>query len=130
MSQLRALLPLPAVLPTAGESPRSSLMCQAGSPNAVVSSTRTSRRAVRRPRPVRVMESPVQNVPVLMVQDPVAAAGAVVLDCRPPLLPVSMGISGVDLLAIRAPAVSTGAGVLPLEREQLFGGGGGGICSV
>ena len=30
------------------------------------------------------------------------------LDCRPPLLPVSMDIS---------------AGVLPPEREQLFGGG-------
>ena len=132
MSQLRALLPLPAVLPTAGESPCSSLMCPAGSPNAVVASPRTSRRAVRRRRPVRVMESPVPNVPVLTVQDPLAAAGAVVLDCRPPLLPVSM-----DLLAIRAPAIRTsdsgsgdsgsgstrGAGVLPPEREQLFGGG-------
>ena len=29
------------------------------------------------------------NVPVLTIQDPLAAAGAVVLDCRPPLLPVS-----------------------------------------
>ena len=126
MSQLRALLPLPAVLPTAGELPdfpRSSLMCPAGTPDPVVASPRTSRRAVRRRRPVRVMEPPVQNVPVLTVQDPLAAAGAVVLDCRPPLLPVSMDISGVDLLAIRAPAVSAGAGVLPPDREQLFGGG-------
>ena len=126
MSQLRALLPLPAVLPTAGESPdfsRSSSMCPAGSPNAVVASPRTSRSTVRRRRPVRVMESPVQNVQVLTVQDPLAAAGAVVLDFRPPLLPVSMDISGVDLSATRAPAVSAGAGVLPLEREQLFGEG-------
>ena len=69
------------------------------------------------------MESPVQNVPVLTVQDPLAAAGAVVLDCHPLLLPVSMDISGVDLLAIRAPAVFAGAGVLPPDREQLFGGG-------
>ena len=65
------------------------------------------------------------------MQDPLAAAGAVVLDCHPPpppppLLPVSMDIGGVDLSAIRAPAVSAGAGVFPLEREQLFGGGGGG----
>ena len=35
-----------------------------------------------------------QNITVLTVQDPLAAAGAVVLDCRPPLLPVSMDISG------------------------------------
>ena len=107
---------------TTTECTSSSLMCPAGSPNAVVASPTTSRRAVRRRRPVRVMESPVQNVPVLTVQDPLAVAGAVVLDCRPPLLPVSMDIRGVDLLAIRAPAVSAGAGVLPLEREQLFGG--------
>ena len=46
-----------------------------------------------------------------------------VLDCRPPLLPVSMDISGVDLSAIRAPAVSAWAGVIPPEREWLFGGG-------
>ena len=39
-----------------------------------------------------------QNIPVLTVQDPLAAAGAVVLDCRPPLLPVLTDISGVDLL--------------------------------
>ena len=38
-----------------------------------------------------------ENVPVLMIQDRLAAAGAVVLDCRPPLLPVSIDISGVDL---------------------------------
>ena len=62
-----------------------------------------------------------QNVQILTVQDPLAAAGAVVLDCRPPLLPVSMDIGGIDLSAIRAPAVSAGAGVFPLEREQLFG---------
>ena len=102
-------------------------MCPAGSPDAVVALPRTSRRAVRRRRPVRVMESPMQNIPVLTVQEPLSAAGAVVLDCRPPLLPVSMDISGVDLSAILAPAVSVGAGVLPPEREQLFGGG---ICLV
>ena len=43
----------------------------------------------------------------------------------PPLLPVSVDIGGMDLSAIRAPAVSARAGVIPLEHEQLFGGGGG-----
>ena len=47
-----------------------------------------------------------------------------------PLLPVSMDISGVDLSAIRAPVMSAEVGVFPPEREQSFGGGGGGICLV
>ena len=67
------------------------------------------------------MESPVRNGPLLTV---------VVLDCRPRLLPVSMDISGVDLSAIRALAMSAEAGAFPPEREQSFGGGGGGICLV
>ena len=69
------------------------------------------------------MEPPIENIPVLTIQDPVAVAGAVVLDCRPPLLPVSMDISGVDLSAGRLPAVSAGVDVLPHEREPLFRGG-------
>ena len=133
LSQLRALLPLPTFLPTTGGSPDttcSSLLCAAGSPDVVGASPRPSRCAIRLRRPVRIMESPVQNVPLLMVQDPLAAAGAVVLDCRPPLLPVSMDISDVDLSAIRAPAVSAEAGVFPPEREQSFGGGGGDLLSL
>ena len=72
------------------------------------------------------MESPVWDAPLLTVQDPLAAAGAVVLDCRPPLLPVSMDISGVDLSAIRASAMSAETAAFPPEREQSCGGGGGG----
>ena len=68
------------------------------------------------------MESPVRNGPLLTVQDPLAAA--VVLDCRPRLLPVSMDISGVDLSAIRALVMSAEAGAFPPER------GGGGVCLV
>ena len=45
-----------------------------------------------------------------------------VLDCRPPLLPVSMDICGVDLSASCVPAVSGGVDVLPHEREPLFSG--------
>ena len=47
-------------------------------------------------------------------------------DCHPPLLPVSMDISGVDVSVIRASAVSAEAAAFPPEREQSFGGGGGG----
>ena len=72
---------------------------------------------------MRVMKPPVENVPVLTIQDPLIVAGAVILDCRPPLLPVSMDISGVDLSAVRLRAVSAGVDVLPHEREPLFSGG-------
>ena len=73
-----------------------------------------------RRRPVRVEELAVVNVPVLTIQDPLAAAGAVVLDCRPPLLPVSMDIKNNNLLA-----VSAGMDVLLPGREPLSNGGGG-----
>ena len=106
LSQLHALLPLPVVQPTDG----------------VVSPDRScsgSFRAYRWRRPVHVMEPPIVNIPVLTIQDPLAAAGVVVLDCRPPLLPVSMDISGVDLSAGRLPAVSAGMDVLLHKRELL-----------
>ena len=73
---------------------------------------------------MRVMEPAIENIPVLTIQDPLAMAGVVVLDCRPPLLPVSMAISGVDLSAGRFPAVSAGVDVLPHEREPLISVGG------
>ena len=68
MSQLRALLPLPTVLPIAGGSPDaacSTLPCAAESPDVVCASPRPSRRAIGRRRPVRIMESPAQNAPLL-----------------------------------------------------------------
>ena len=43
------------------------------------------------------------------MQDPQAAAGAVVLDCHPPLLPVSMNVSGADLSAIQSPTMAAEA---------------------
>ena len=52
-----------------------------------------------------VMESSGGDLPVLTIQDPSAAEGMVVFDCRPPLLPVSMDISGVDLSSGRRRAV-------------------------
>ena len=115
------------VLPIAGGSPDatcSTLPCAAESPDVVCPSPRPCRCAIGRQRPVRIMELHVQNAPRLTVQDPLAAAGAVVLDCRPPLLPLLMDISGVDLSAIRASTMSAEAGDFPPEREQSFGGGG------
>ena len=48
-----------------------------------------------------------------------------VFDCRPPLMPVSLDITGIDMPTIRSSVLSTGADVVPPEREQSFGGGGG-----
>ena len=41
-------------------------------------------------RPVRVMSAAVGELPVLTIQDPADVVGASVIDCRPPVLPVSI----------------------------------------
>ena len=53
------------------------------------------------------------------------AAGAVVLDCRPALLPVSVDVSGIDMRAVRSAISPAESVVVPPELEQQFGGGGG-----
>ena len=134
LSQLRALLPLPVVQLTYGvvspESSGSGSLRPGDSPEVLDRSPRTTRRTYQRRRPVRVMEPHVVNIPVLTIQDPLAAAGVVVLDCRPPLLPVSMDISDVDLSAGRLPAVSAGMDVLLHGREPLSGVVGGGLAWI
>ena len=75
---------------------------------------------------MRVMEtSAVGDLPVLTLQDPSAAQGAVVFDCRPPLLPVSLDLSGVGRLSGLPPAVSAGVEVPPSEHDLSFSVGGG-----
>ena len=61
----------------------------------------------------------------LTIQDPLAAAGAMVLDCRPQVLPGAMDLSGTDLAEIRSMTRARVATAVPPEREQSFGGGGG-----
>ena len=68
---LRALLHLQAVQPADGvvslDSSSSGSLRPAGSPEVMDKSPRTTRRAYRRRRPVRVMEPPVVNIPVLTI---------------------------------------------------------------
>ena len=127
LSELRALLPLQVAQPADGvvspDSSSSGSLHPAESPEVMEKSPRTTRHAYRWRRPVHVMEPSLENIPVLTIQDPSAAAWAVVLGCRPPLLPVSMDISGVDLSAGRLPAVSAGVDVLPNERGTSFSRG-------
>ena len=67
--------------------------------------------------------------PCLTLQDPLAAAGAVVLDCHPQVLPGAMDVSGMDLSEITSTSRAGVAAEVAPEREQSFGGGGG-ACSV
>ena len=53
-------------------------------------SPRRIRRARRRERPVCVVGESVGDLPVLTIQDTSDVQGAIVYDCRPPLLPVSL----------------------------------------
>ena len=50
------------------------------------------------------------------------AAGAVVFDCRPALLPVSLDVSGIDMPAVWSSVPPARTDVAPPEREQPFGG--------
>ena len=130
MSQLRALLPLPPVFPTEGGSSDQAGSTVLESPEVVCSSPRASRAFARR-RPTQVMEPPVRIAPCLTLQDPLAAAGVVVLDCRPQVLPGAMDVSGTDLAEIPSTSRAGVAAGVPPEREQSFGGGGGGgTCSA
>ena len=128
MSQLRALLPVPVAQPVDRVlSPASTgpgLLCPAGSAEFVGKSPRTTRRAKRRVRPVRVVETSVVDLPVLTLQDPSAVQGAVVFDCRPPLLPVSLNLSGIGPLSGLPLPASAVVEVSPSEHGLSFSGGG------
>ena len=125
MWQLHALLPLPSVLPIEGGSPDPACSSVVESPDVVCASPRLFRCTFARRRPTRVMETPVRIAPRLTIQDPLAAAGVVVLDCRTQVLPGTMDVSGTDLTEIRSMSRAGVATAVPLEREQSFGGGGG-----
>ena len=90
MSKLRALLPVPVVLPLDTASPPVELSDE---------SPRRTRHAQRRIRPVRVMNGSGCDLPILTLQDPADAQGAVVYDCRPPLLPVSLQVGNLVMFA-------------------------------
>ena len=59
---------------------------------------------------------PTQIALQLMEQDPQMAAGAVVFDCRPALLPVSVDVSGIDMWAVRSAIPPAEPVVVPPPR--------------
>ena len=125
--QLRALLPLKTIAPTAGGPsgtacpPVASTTSRTNGFDATPQPTRGRRR-----QQVQSWDTPDQNAPRLTEQDPLMAAGAVVFDCQSALLLVSVKVSGIDMRTSRS-AISPAESVLvPPELERQFGGGGGG----
>ena len=126
LEQLRSLLPVNTALSTAGgpSGPACSTVPSTAYQTDILGATPRPPR--RRRRPVRVMDLPVQIAPRLTEQDPRMTAGAVVFDCRLALLPVSLDVSGIDMLAVRSSVLPAKTDVVPPVCEQPFGGGGGG----
>ena len=91
------------------------------SPDVVCASPRPSRCSFARQRPTRVMEMPVRIAPHLTLQDPFAAAGAVVLDCHPQALPGAMDVTGMDLAEIPSTSKAGVAAEVPPGRAQKVG---------
>ena len=85
---------MPVVLPSDTASPTVELRDE---------SPRRTRRAQRRIRPVRVMAGSISDLPMLMLQDRPDAQGAVVYNCRPPLLPVSLQLGDLGTFARMRP---------------------------
>ena len=91
LAQIRALLPVKTITPTAGGP--SGTACP-----PVASTTSRTDGLGATPRPLRrcrrqqkqIRDTPDQIAPRLMEQNPLMAAGAVVFDCHPALLPVSV----------------------------------------
>ena len=131
LSQLRAMLPLPTAQFGQRGSPKSGCSTMEESPEAVDGCHRPSRWVFARRRIPQVRETPTRIVPRLTELDPMAAAGAMMFDCRPQVLPGAMDVNGTDLPEIRSMPRTRAAISQPPEREQSFGGRGdllGSIC--
>ena len=126
MSQLCAMLPLPAAQFAQRGSPEPGYSAMEDSPEAVGNYHRPSRRTFARQRIPRVRETPTRITHRLTELDPLAAAGAMMFDCRPQVLPGAMDVSGVELSEIRSMTRASAVASSPPERKQPFGGGGGG----
>ena len=76
------------------------------------------------------MEGSVGYLPVLTIQDPSDVQGAMVYDCRPPLLPVSLQLSDIGPLSGRPTVVSASVAVPPWEDGLTISGVGSDVLVV
>ena len=124
------MLSLPAAQFAQRGSPEPACSEMEDSPEAVGSYHRPSRRMFARRRIPRVRETATRIAPRLTELDPLAAAGAMVFDCRPQVLPGAMDVSKLELSEIRSMTRASAATSPPPEREQSFGGGGGRLTGI
>ena len=130
LAQLRALLPVNTINPTAdGPSDTAGPLVAAttGRTDELGATPRPPGRRRRQQGQSRDMHARI--TPWLTEQDPQMAAGAVVFDCHPALLPVSVDVLVIDMLAFRSMIPPAKSVVLPPDLEQQFGGGGR-ICLI
>ena len=74
-------------------------------------------------RPVRILgESVGVEPPTLTVQDASDLQGAIVYDCRPPMLPVSLRLEDIGPLPLRQTVVSASLAAPPLDDFMAIGG--------
>ena len=114
------MLPLPAAQLAERGSPKPGCSAMEDSSEAVGSSPRPSRRTFARRRIPRVRETLRRVAPRLTELDPLAAAGDMVFDCCPQVLPGAMDVSGTELSEIRSMMRASAATSSPPEREQSF----------
>ena len=99
LAQLRALLPANTIMPTAGGPSGPACSPVPSAAGRTDGFGATPRPPGRRRRQGKIMDTAAQIAPRLTEQDPWMAAGAVVFDCCPALLPVSLDVSGIDMRA-------------------------------
>ena len=76
----------------------------------------------RRRSQIWIQNTATHVAPRLTEQDPRMAAGAVIYDCRPAVLPVSVDVSGIDMRTVRRAEPPAEPFVAPAERKQEFRG--------
>ena len=132
LAQLRALLPVNTIIPTAGRPSGTACPAVASTTSRTDGLGATPRPPGRRRRQQgQIRDTPARIAPRLTDQDLQMAVGAVVFDCRPALLScVCFGHLGIDMLAVRSAIPPAKSVVVPPELEQQFGGGGGRICLI
>ena len=128
MARLRALLPSPvaqshdSTLSPVSAGPVS--LRHACSAELELESPRRNRRAKRRVRPVRVVGESVGDLLIITIQDTLDVQGAIVYDCRPPLLPLSLQLKDIGPLPSRPTVVSASLAAPPWEDGLAISGVG------
>ena len=78
----------------------------AGSAELELESLRRTRCAKCRMQPIQVLRESVGVLPTLTIQDPSNLQGAIVYDCQPTFLPVSLQFEDIGPLPLRQTVVS------------------------